>query len=96
MKTNSHWLASPRKEAALILLPLFLPVIVVYLFSGYFDQHTEVTTLVACASADDRRQSRLLNSVSILLGALHVYQVQVIASHYSRRLLCCRSVPAFD
>lgn len=45
MKSNSHWLASPQQESILILLPLFLPVLVAYLFSGYFNQHTEVTAL---------------------------------------------------
>src|SRR5882757_9133083 len=45
MKSNSHWLTSPAKESALILLPLFLPVLIVYLFRGYFSEHTEVTTL---------------------------------------------------
>lgn len=45
IKGNSHWLTSPAKESTLILLPLFLPVLVVYLFSDYFNEHTEVTTL---------------------------------------------------
>src|SRR6185369_1401419 len=45
MKNNSHWLVSPRKESVLILLPLFLPVLIVYLFREYFNQHTEVTVL---------------------------------------------------
>jgi hypothetical protein len=45
IKSNSHWLTSPMKESALILLPLFLPVLVAYVFRGYFNDHTEVTTL---------------------------------------------------
>jgi hypothetical protein len=43
MKTN-HWLSSPSKETALILFPLFLPVILVVLFQSYFNSHTEVTS----------------------------------------------------
>lgn len=42
---KSNWLVSPGKETVLILLPLFLPVLVVFFFQGYFETHTEVTTL---------------------------------------------------
>ncbi|GHN02404.1 hypothetical protein WSM22_38930 [Cytophagales bacterium WSM2-2] len=45
MNSNSHWLVSAKKESVLILLPLFLPVFIVYLFRDYFSQHTEVTAL---------------------------------------------------
>lgn len=45
MKNNSHWLADPAKETIGILLPLFIPVVVVFFFNDYFSSQTEVTTL---------------------------------------------------
>jgi hypothetical protein len=45
MKINSHWLVSPKKESILILLPLFLPVLIAYLFRDYFNEQTEVNAL---------------------------------------------------
>lgn len=45
ISNKSNWLVSPGKETALILLPLFLPVLIVFLFQGYFEAHTEVTTM---------------------------------------------------
>lgn len=45
IQTKSNWLVSPGKETVLILLPLFLPVLLVFVFQNYFDTHTEVTML---------------------------------------------------
>ncbi|PZR41674.1 MAG: hypothetical protein DI538_00475 [Azospira oryzae] len=43
-KVRSPWLSSPRKEIAVILLPLFLPVIFVLVFQEYFNTHQQVTS----------------------------------------------------
>ncbi len=45
MTTHQHWLTNPRKELSLIIAPLFVPVIIVFLFRDYFESHTEVTSL---------------------------------------------------
>jgi hypothetical protein len=39
----NHWLANRSKETVLIILPLFIPVIIVIAFSDYFSAHHEVT-----------------------------------------------------
>ncbi len=38
-----HWLTHPGKETTLILLPLFVPVVIVFCFRGYFETQTELT-----------------------------------------------------
>lgn len=45
MQKNNHWLLHPGKETVGILLPLFLPVLLVAVFHDYFSTQTEVTTL---------------------------------------------------
>lgn len=45
MTIHRHWLTNPRKELSLIMAPLFVPVIVVFVFRDYFESHTEVTSL---------------------------------------------------
>lgn len=42
--TTNHWLSNPKKEAVLIVAPLFVPVLIVVLFQNYFQTHTEVTS----------------------------------------------------
>jgi hypothetical protein len=42
---SSHWLSNPRKETLAIIMPLFIPVLLVYLFQDYFSTHTEVNTI---------------------------------------------------
>jgi hypothetical protein len=44
MNTTGHWLVNRNKETQLILLPLFVPVFIVVIFSDYFSLHQEVTT----------------------------------------------------
>ncbi|MEJ0032467.1 MAG: hypothetical protein WDO15_19890 [Bacteroidota bacterium] len=40
----NHWLVDSKKETQLILLPLFVPVVLVMIFHDYFSTHHEVTT----------------------------------------------------
>ena len=40
----NHWLVDSKKETQLILLPLFVPVVLVVIFHDYFSTHQEVTT----------------------------------------------------
>lgn len=40
---SSHWLANREKETAFIILPLFVPVLIVLVFRDYFSSHQEVT-----------------------------------------------------
>jgi hypothetical protein len=45
MKTKiDHWLTNPGKETILIVLPLFIPVLIVFCFRGYFENQTELTS----------------------------------------------------
>lgn len=43
MSTSGHWLDNRNKEIQLILLPLFVPVLIVVIFRNYFSEHHEVT-----------------------------------------------------
>jgi hypothetical protein len=43
MNFSRHWLADPKKEMLVILTPLFLPVILIFLFNDYFTAHQEVS-----------------------------------------------------
>jgi hypothetical protein len=40
----NHWLSHPGKETSLIILPLFIPVVIVFVFQEYFQQQTEMTS----------------------------------------------------
>jgi len=44
MNAGSPWLVNKSKEIQLILLPLFVPVLLVIIFKDYFSTHHEVTT----------------------------------------------------
>jgi hypothetical protein len=44
-KNNSYWLSDWKRETLGILMPMFIPVFIVFLFQDYFNTHTEVSAI---------------------------------------------------